>query len=101
MKANNFDYKKAAENLKRIINHEFGNNSFVKLPIWTVLESCSSSGMTRVIKAYFIVKSTPICIGRGRVKGCGMDMGFHVAYEIFCTAFPELPYQEFLFHGWL
>jgi hypothetical protein len=91
--------------------------------IYTVLNHVSSSGMTRVISAFvpviiyeeyyddknkvceMPVRADMVCIARERkVSGCGMDMGFHLAYSLYMSAYPDYekyPYQEYLSHSWL
>ena len=79
--------------------------------IYTVLNHVSSSGMTRVISAFVPVvnpdtkQAEIVCIARERkVSGCGMDMGFHLAYSLYMSAYPDhekYPYQEYLSHSWL
>ena len=67
--------------------------------IYTILRSVSRSGMLRVISVVALTPNGPRflsyqtaavlgipCTDKGeagvKVRGCGMDMGFHVAYEI-------------------
>lgn len=65
--------------------------------IYTVLRSVSKSGMSRVIDFYTIENNKPLSLthligkacdyrmaknGGLVVKGCGMDMGFHVVYVV-------------------
>jgi hypothetical protein len=77
--------------------------------IYTVLNHVSRSGMFRKISAFIIIKNNPVCLAyRAPVSGCGMDMGFHLAYVIYCAAYgpynkkkPGPPYQDFLRHSWL
>lgn len=73
--------------------------------IYTVLRGVSSSGMSRRIDVYVIRDNQPMFLSgwaadvlgwsqdrkRGgiRVSGCGMDMGFHLVYEL----------SSILFHG--
>lgn len=86
-----------------------------RVKIYTVLDSVSSSGMSRHISAFVPVilkdskgKEYPdmCCIARERsVSGCGMDMGFHLAYSLYCESGidddNEHPYQDYLSHSWL
>lgn len=83
--------------------------------VFTVLDHVSSSGMERRISAFVPVISTRpdgkpyvdiVCLARElKVRGCGMDMGFHLAYSMFCRAYgcsnKDRPYQEYLHHEWL
>ena len=66
--------------------------------VYTVLHHVSSSGMMRHISVHVIKKNKPIDItylvgnfidfkfsrtsSHLKVHGCGMDMGFHVVYEL-------------------
>lgn len=97
-----FDFKNAAENLKRI----YGDELAEKITIYTICSHVSKSGMSRDIKCLVIKNGHPVNLGFGRVKGYGMDIGFHAAYTIFCIAYEfgqerKYPYQEFLNHQWL
>lgn len=91
--------------------------------IFTVLNHVSSSGMTRYISAYVPViqceeyyddknhvqrrpkQADIVCIARERkVEGCGMDMGFQLAYNMFMSVYgseKSYPYQRYLSHSWL
>jgi hypothetical protein len=81
--------KSAIQSLKKMI----GNNKTV----YTSLAHVSSSGMTRRIKSYIVVKGKIVNIdwyiaralgwkhsndGGIVVGGCGMDMGFHLVYSL-------------------
>lgn len=73
--------------------------------LYTVLRHVSNSGMLRVIGVYYIKNNVPIhishevadCLGwtydykKGgiRVKGVGMDMGFHLIYELSAKLFKD------------
>lgn len=72
--------------------------------VYTVLRHVSSSGMSRRIDLYVIRKNKPrylsgyagVALGMRRhkygglvVSGCGMDMGFHIVYELSRTLFPK------------
>ena len=64
--------------------------------VYTSVQHVSKSGMTRDIKLISILDNEPFCInylvagaldnkiknGGVRVGGCGMDMGFHIVYEL-------------------
>lgn len=96
MKVNNFNYHAAIVNLIRLM----GDNPD-KVVIYTTCDHVSKSGISRNIKA-FIIKSDEIYnLGYGRVNGCGMDMGFHVAETIFRGAYTDLKYQDILSHRWV
>lgn len=89
--------------------------------IYTVLRSVSKSGMSRVIAPIVIVDDKPLDLtvwacdfwgkkvantpnGAGvRVTGCGMDMGFHLAYEIAsaCGRVQHNPHRQGFTHRWL
>ena len=75
-----------------------------------VLDHVSASGMTRIISMYMPLltddgKPTVVCIAREkRVTGCGMDMGFHLASNLFFEVYGndrEMPYQTKLDFHWL
>lgn len=85
--------------------------------VYTVLRHVSRSGMYRRISAYVMRDAGPEYEGKDRyypyyldrlilaaglgdkprgshrdgvgVSGCGMDMGFHVVYNLGCVTFPE------------
>jgi hypothetical protein len=86
-----------------------GADNLDKVRIYTSMSHVSRSGMMRTMSAFVMVDNWPVCIARDvRVSGCGMDMGFHLAYSIYCTLFPHntpegkaMPYQEHLVHAWL
>ncbi len=96
---------------KRI--RELGLDKGDVVHIYTVLNHVSMSGMMRKISAYVMHKGEPHCIAyQVRVSGCGMDMGFHLAYSIYCYLYPynpapgqlgqkDRPYQKHLRHSWL
>ena len=86
----------------------------LEVRIYTVLNHVSSSGMTRYISAYIPVLreggdgrmySDIVCIAREKkVTGCGMDMGFELAYSLFLTAYgndENRQYQKYLRHSWM
>ena len=88
---------------KRILEF-YGKEPKEPITIYTVLDHVSRSGMMRKISAFVMRDNSPICIAREvRVTGCGMDMGFHLAYEIFHSVYeygkPE--YQSYLDHRWM
>ena len=87
-----------------------------QVKIYTVLNHVSSSGMTRYISAYVPVirknyagveEAQIVCIAREKkVSGCGMDMGFHLAYCLYHSVYEYgekggRPYQKYLNHSWL
>lgn len=71
--------------------------------VYTLLRSVSRSGMSRTMDVYCIRKGELVyltgwvaqALGMNRrdhhlqVSGCGMDMGFHVVYEIGRVLFPK------------
>jgi hypothetical protein len=72
--------------------------------VYTVLRHVSASGMSRRIDLYCFHKNQPVYLSgyAGRVLdmrrhkdgglvvgGCGMDMGFHVVYELGRTLYPK------------
>ena len=112
----NWDMLQASDGekrLKEIFLRSIEQSGHVK--IYTVLDGCSSSGMSRHISAFVPVilkdskgKEYPdiCCIARERfVSGCGMDMGFHLAYSLYCQSGinddNKHPYQDYLSHSWL
>ena len=87
----------------QILKH-FGKNPKKEVTIYTSLDHVSRSGMMRKVSAFIMVKNSPICIAREvKVTGCGMDMGFHLAYEIFHTVYKygKPAYQQYLNHRWM
>ncbi len=88
-----FNYESAVNNLKRFL----GDNP-EHVTIYTVVKHVSASGMSRDIQAFIILDNEVKYLGLGNVRGCGMDMGFHCAYEIFGLAYPDLRYQDQLTH---
>lgn len=73
--------------------------------VYTILRHVSSSGMTRYISTIIISENQPrditylvakiLDLKRSEahegmtVSGCGMDMGFHVVYELSYELFPD------------
>jgi hypothetical protein len=72
--------------------------------VYTVLRHCSASGMSRRIDLFVIRKGCPVCItsyaakamgdrvskdGGIVVGGCGMDMGFHLVYNLGRSLWPN------------
>lgn len=102
------NWEMGTESLKKVFEKSIKQSGTVR--IFTVLNHVSSSGMTRYISAYVPVigddgKPYITCIARERrVGGCGMDMGFHLAYSMFMSVYgsdEEKPYQDCLSHSWL
>lgn len=102
------NWQMSEDSLKEVFEKSIKQSGEVK--IFTVLNHVSSSGMTRYISAYVPVigddgKPYIRCIARERrVEGCGMDMGFHLAYSMFMSVYHDdesHPYQETLSHSWL
>jgi len=102
MRARDMKYKECAERVRRI----FGDSP-EKVTLYTINESVSRSGMSAVIKVVAISSDSYQnekyieTIAYGTVHGCGLDRGFEAAYNIFCYAYPNLRYQDFLSHRWL
>jgi hypothetical protein len=97
MKQTKFDdaIDRAVENLKRL------NGEVLPVSIFGVLDHVSNSGMMRKISLFYIKENEPICICREvKVSGAGMDMGFHLAYNVYMAAYgKDHPYQDnFRFH---
>lgn len=108
MRRNWSNWEMGTEGLKEVFEKSIKQSGTVR--IFTVLNHVSSSGMTRYISAYVPVigddgKPCIACIARERrVDGCGMDMGFHLAYSMFMSVYhsdESHPYQEYLSHSWL
>ena len=102
------NWQMSEDSLKKIFDKSIEQSGTVK--IFTVLNHVSSTGMTRYISAYVPVigddgKPYITCIARERkVGGCGMDMGFHLAYSMFMSVYyddKEHPYQSYLSHSWM
>ena len=99
MKVNNFNYENAAANLKRIIGEDIHKAT---VRIYTICDHVSKSGMSRNIKAFTIKDNEIINLGYGRICGCGMDMGYHVAECIFSEAYPQARAEKMtLQHSWV
>ena len=85
----------------------------MEVRILTTLDHVSKSGMTRHISAFVPVVRTDtdgntradlVCIAREvLISGCGMDMGFQLAYNLFheVYSYKDMPYQKYLSHRWL
>lgn len=102
------NWEMSTEGLKEVFEKSIKQSGTVR--IFTVLNHVSSSGMTRHISAYVPLigddgKPYIACIARERyVSGCGMDMGFHLAYNMFMSVYhsdESHPYQDYLSHSWL
>ena len=82
--------------------------------IYTVLRSVSKSGMQRVIDMFYIQDNRPVRITYAtnkvfslgawdsdksgfKVRGCGMDMGFHLVYSLSSHLFGD---GYYLNHQW-
>ena len=103
------NWEMGTEGLKEVFEKSIKQSGTVR--IFTVLNHVSSSGMSRHISAYVPLigndgKPYIACIARERyVSGCGMDMGFHLAYSLYCQSGinddNKHPYQDCLSHSWL
>lgn len=102
------NWQMSADSLKDIFDKSIKQSGTVRIN--TVLNHVSPSGMTRYISAYVPVigdDGVPqvTCIARERkVEGCGMDMGFHLAYNLFMSVYgndKSHPYQDYLGHSWM
>lgn len=102
------NWEMSTEGLKEVFEKSIKQSGTVR--IFTVLNHVSSSGMSRHISAYVPLigddgKPYIACIARERyVSGCGMDMGFHLAYSMFMSVYHDdesHPYQDFMSHSWL
>lgn len=112
----NWDMSQAGdgiESLKELFEKSIKEHGRVE--IYSVLDHVSSSGMTRYISQYIPLTSTDIrgkqhativCIAREKkVEGCGMDMGFDLAYRLYHKVYEygqkDREYQSYLSHSWL
>ena len=102
------NWQMSEDSLKKIFEKSINQSGTVR--IFSVLNHVSTSGMTRYISAYVPVigdDGVPCiaCIAREkRVEGCGMDMGFHLAYNMFMEVYGDdknHPYQDYLSHSWM
>ena len=92
------DFRKLAE---RAMEQEGGTYR-----VYTVLDHVSPSGMTRHISAFVPVvkdgKAEFVCVARERkLEGCGMDMGFELAYRMHSEAFGYDTVYDKMRHSWL
>ena len=97
MKKKDDDVERGAENLKRL------NGDKRPVKIYAVLDHVSRSGMLRKISLFIVKENEPICILReSKVTGCGMDMGFHLAYQVYCQTYGfDSNYQKNLEFHWM
>lgn len=114
-KWSNWDITQADDGVKRLRElFEQSIKEHGRVQIYSVLEHVSSSGMTRYISQFIPLISTDshgrkhatiVCIAREKkIEGCGMDMGFHLAYSMFMSVYhndESHPYQDYLSHSWL
>jgi hypothetical protein len=87
---------------------ELGAKRWKMIRFRTVLNHVSRSGMSRRITLYVETKYGLRCLKRDvRVDGCGMDMGFHLAYNVYTRLYPYVngkqrkQYQDHMKHDWL
>lgn len=102
------NWEEKAEYLKQYFEDSIKIHGCVK--IVTVLDHVSESGMTRYITAFIPLLDTNgrpfncIIARERKVGGCGMDMGFSFAYNLFMKVYgdnADRPYQKFLHQAWL
>lgn len=98
------NWSAGAEELRRVFDMCKAQNDG-EVRIYSVLNHVSASGMSRVISAFVPVvrdgHAEIACVAREkRVPGCGMDMGFHLAYNLYCEAYGGTDYSN-LRHQWL
>ena len=106
MRTKKFDIENAIKNLEFWI--EKYKLDIKNLPIfYTVCHSASKSGMSMDIEVFFILENEKRFIGRGIVKGCGMDIGYSISSDIFewyktknKIKYEDLPYQKYFSHRW-
>ena len=72
-----------------------------RVRIYTLNRSVAKSGMSAVIRAYVIHDNRLWFITEQRVRGCGLDRGHELAYNLFVMAYPDLRYQDCLEHHWI
>lgn len=105
------NFRMTGDSLRSILDKAKADSSSGTVRIYTVLDHVSQSGMTRYISAYVPVMCDDgwgdmqpdlVCIAREyKVGGCGMDMGFALAYDMFLDAYPDGDYCGELRHLWL
>ena len=105
------NFRMTGDNLRKVLDRAKAESGNGTVRIYTVLDHVSRSGMTRYISAFVPVMRDDgtgylhpdiACIAREcKVSGCGMDMGFHLAYGMFLEAYPDGDYCKELSHSWL
>lgn len=106
------DTKEGLAELKKIFDKSIEQCGEVR--IITRLDHVARSGMSRHITAFVpliiedettkVKYAENICIAREKyIGGCGMDMGFELAYVMFTSVYSssERPYQKYLRQSWL
>ena len=102
-------YKKLTQKEGATLHKQQAKNQLLELikpndTVYTILRKVSSSGMQRSISLHIIKDNRILCLdydvsllthykldtkGQGLiVKGCGMDMGFDLVYNLGCALWP-------------
>lgn len=105
------NFRMTGDNLRKWLDKVKTDGGSGTVRIYTVLDHVSQSGMTRHISAYVPVMRENdrgikcpdiVCVAREyKMEGCGMDMGFALAYDMFLEAYPDGDYCSELSHSWL
>ena len=94
--------------LKKLFEQSIAQHG--RVTIVGVLDHVSASGMSRHISLFMPLindkgAAVNTCIARERYAGgCGMDMGFNMAYGMFMDVYSDdsmHPYQKYLNFSWL
>ena len=111
--------KKAQEERESVEAVEFLRDLFKdthKPVVGTILRHCSSSGMSRDISLYFKDMNITYYVAKAlkygvknsngfnavKVSGCGMDMGFHLVYNLSCVLYGYADRGGYIVgHKWL
>lgn len=110
-----FNWADTPKNLKEIFEKSIEQYGVVK--ICTILDGTSKSGCSSHISAFVPLNTVDgttkvkyvsnICIAREKyMAGGGMDMGFKLAYDLFCSAYGSgsskgREYQKYLEQSWV
>lgn len=103
---NQTEKQEALAELKKAIQGAKKNPRTKKPQLYTVLRHVSGSGMSRSISLCYVNKQGVICEldywlckalgytfdknnGGVKVSGCGMDMGYHLVYNVGAAVYPK------------
>ena len=105
------NFRLRSDMLRSMLDKASADGGSGTVHIYTVLDHVSRSGMTRYISAFVPVLREDsrgnrypdfACIAREyKMEGCGQDMGFALAYDMFLEAYPDGDYCSELSHSWL